>query len=118
MIAVKAPPPKTPAFWQIVGSGCAPEDAELADLLDKLGNPAAVTLAQLRANADTNFDEWLSDRRNRRAIPHRMNSRGYVPVRNPDTDDGLWRIQGVRLAIYTKAALSHERFQAAQKLAQ
>ena len=47
-----------------------------------------------------------------------MNSCGYVPVRNPDTDDGLWRIQGVRLAIYTKAALSHERFQAAQKLAQ
>jgi hypothetical protein len=48
-----------------------------------------------------------------------MNSCGYVPVRNPDTDDGSWRIQGVRQAIYTNAALSHEeRFQAAQKLAQ
>ncbi len=111
----KAPPPKTPAFWQIVSTGSAPEDAELADLLDKLGNPDAVTLAQLRAKADASFDEWLSDRRNRRAIPHRMNSCGYVPVRNPDTDDGLWRIKGVRQAIYAKAALSHdERFQAAQ----
>ena len=63
----KAPPPKTPAFWQIVSTGSAPEDAELADLLDKLGNPDAVTLAQLRAKADASFDEWLSDRRNRRA---------------------------------------------------
>ena len=90
----KAPPPKTPAFWQIVSTGSAPEDAELADLLDKLGNPDAVTLAQLRAKADASFDEWLSDRRNRRVIPHRMSSCGYVPVRNPDTEDGLWRIQG------------------------
>jgi hypothetical protein len=115
----KAPPPKTPAFWQIVGTGSAPEDAELADLLDVLGNPAAVTLAQLRTKADQSFDEWLADRRNRRVIPHRMSSCGYVPVRNPNTDDGLWRIKGVRQVVYTKATLSHEeRFRAAQKLAQ
>ena len=43
----KAPPPKTPAFWDIVGANTAPEDAELADVLDALGNPDAVTLAQL-----------------------------------------------------------------------
>ena len=114
----KAPPPKTPAFWQTVGISSAPEEAELADLLDKLGNPDAVTLAQLRTKADHSFDEWLLDRRNRRIIPHRMNSCGYVSVRNPDTDDGLWRIRGVRQAIYAKAALPHqERFRAARQLA-
>ena len=75
---------RPPAFWQIVSTGSAPEDAELADLLDKLGNPDAVTLAQLRGKADASFDDWLADRRNRRAIPHRMNSCGYVPVRNPE----------------------------------
>ena len=36
----KAPPPKTPAFWAIVDASRVPEDAELADVLDRLGNPA------------------------------------------------------------------------------
>ena len=48
-----------------------------------------------------------------------MNSCGYVPVRNPDTDDGLWRIKEVRQAIYAKAALSHdERLKAATAIAE
>ena len=33
----KAPPPKTEAFWEIVNANRAPEDAELADVLDALG---------------------------------------------------------------------------------
>ena len=37
----KAPPEKTPAFWTIVDANCAPEEGELADILDKLGNPDA-----------------------------------------------------------------------------
>jgi hypothetical protein len=40
----KAPPPHTSAFWEIVDAGRAPEDSELADVLDSLGNPDAVTL--------------------------------------------------------------------------
>lgn len=44
----KAPPPKTPAFWDIVNANRAPEDAELADVLDKMGNPQAVTLTQIK----------------------------------------------------------------------
>ena len=47
----KAPPPKTPAFWDIVDANRAPEDAELADVLETLKkrNPAtaAVTLSSL-----------------------------------------------------------------------
>ena len=38
----KAPPPKTAAFWDIVDASRAPEDAELADVLDRLGRPDAV----------------------------------------------------------------------------
>jgi len=45
----KAPPPKTPAFWDIVDANRAPEDGELADLLDELGNPTTVTLAEISA---------------------------------------------------------------------
>ena len=32
----KAPPPKTAAFWDIVDASRAPEDAELADVLDRM----------------------------------------------------------------------------------
>jgi hypothetical protein len=43
----KAPPPKTPAFWDIVAANSAPDDAELADLLEVLGYPVVVTLGKL-----------------------------------------------------------------------
>jgi len=97
----------------------APEDAEIADVLDKLGNPAAVTLAQIRNEALPGLDEWLADRKNRRAIPHRLYCCGYVPVRNPDRQDGLWRLQNIRQAIYAKATLTPvQRLQAARATAE
>ena len=69
----KAPPPQTRAFWDIVSANSAPEDAELADVLEALGNPDAVTLGQLIEKAvGGDAGDWLMDRRNRRAIPHRM----------------------------------------------
>ena len=102
----KAPPPKTPAFWDIVAASSSPEDAELADVLDTLGNPDAVTIAQLVEKATGEIAGWLTDRRNRRTIPHRMERCGYVSVHNPDAADGMWKIWGVRQAIYAKAQLS------------
>jgi hypothetical protein len=33
----KAPPAKTATFWEIVDASRAPEDAELADVLDEIG---------------------------------------------------------------------------------
>jgi hypothetical protein len=115
----KAPPPKTAAFWDIVDANRAPEDAELADLLDMLGNPAAVTVGRLMDMAEGSFGEWIRDRRNRRAIPHRLETAGYVAVRNPsDTRDGQWRVGGKRQTIYAKSTLSgRDRFAAAATLA-
>ena len=85
----------------------APEDAELADVLEALGNPDAVTLAELIApGASSEAAEWLMDRKNRRAIPHRMERCGYTQVRNPDADDGRWNLQGKRQVVYAKANLS------------
>ena len=115
----KAPPPKTQAFWDIVHANSAPEDAELADVLDALKNPDAVTLGQLIAQASgTDAADWLMDRKNRRAIPHKMERCGYVSVRNPDDiHDGQWRVQGKRQTIYAKASLSpHEQMNAVKKL--
>jgi hypothetical protein len=112
----KAPPPKTAAFWAIVDSNRAPEEAELADAIERLDNPSVLTLEHLiAATTDKSFEEWLSDRKNRRAIPHRLESAGYVPVRNPDADSGLWRIdratasgriETMRLVLYSRRDLS------------
>ena len=52
------------------------------------------------------FAEWLGDRRNSRQIPHRMESAGYVPVRNPARKDGLWLVRKRRTVIYSRRELS------------
>jgi uncharacterized protein DUF5906 len=102
----KAPPPKTPAFWAIADANRAPEEPELADVLDQLGNPSAVTLSRIQDMADGDFAEWIKDRRNRRIIPHRLEKCGYTPVRNPYADDGLWKIFGRRQTVYAERSLS------------
>jgi hypothetical protein len=114
----KAPPPKTAAFWDIVDANRAPEDAELADALDALGNPNAVTLTSLSTFASEGFSQWLRDRRNGRQIPYRLEAAGYVPVRKEGTKDGLWVIEGRRQVVYARAALApRDRLIAAVRLA-
>ena len=113
----KAPPPQTAAFWAIVDANCAPEDAEMADVVDALKNPDAVTLTDLRSKAGTPFSDWLCDRKNRRVIGFRLEACGYTPVRNPDAQSGLWQIKGERQAVYCKADLcAGDRLAAARKL--
>jgi hypothetical protein len=51
----KAPPPKTAAFWDIVDASRAPEDAELADVLDRIGNPDATTLIRITSESNGSF---------------------------------------------------------------
>jgi hypothetical protein len=113
----KAAPPKTSAFWDIVDANRAPEDAELADVLDRLLNPDATTLARVQNAAGDDFGAWMRDRRNRRQIPYRFERCGYVPVRNEDASDGLWVINHARQVIYVKASLSlREQLVAARRL--
>jgi hypothetical protein len=120
----KAPPPQTPAFWGIVDANRAPEDAELADVIDALAlkdaggdpipdSPVAFALSAVQAKANmlaprdgfgemlkTSFAVWLADRKNRRQIPHRFEQCGYTPVRNDAAKDGLWVIGGMRQVVY------------------
>ena len=120
----KAPPPNTPAFWAIVDANRSPEDADLADVLEKIGSMKgqtpvnAVTLQMLVAHASGDFLAWLYDRKNRRVIPHRLETADYIPVRNPDAPaDGLWKIIGRRQAVYAHSGLSvAERIKAARTL--
>ena len=117
----KAPPPQTEAFWAIVDANRAPEESELADALDSLNNPDAVTVAMIVEASATglgnDFAYWIQERKNRRSIPHRFGSAGYVPVRNPAASDGYWKIKGTRQAVYAKAALSvSDQLKAARNL--
>jgi hypothetical protein len=60
----------------------------------------------------------LLDRKNRRAIPHRLEQCGYVPVRNEAAEDGLFKIMKRRQAVYGRADLSvRDRHAAATQLA-
>jgi Family of unknown function (DUF5906) len=117
----KAPPPLSPAFYEIVGASRPPEDAELADVLDALGKPKAVTLETLarKANELGNLDLriWLCDRRQRRRIPHRLEACGYTSVENPTVKDGHFVVAGRRQVIYARRDLSpNERIEAAEQL--
>ncbi len=80
------------------------------DLLDVIGNPSALTLDDLIAGAMRHnmraIEEELAERRNRRSIPHRMERVGYTPVRNPNADDGLFKVAGRRVVIYALRSLS------------
>ena len=98
----KEPPRKTPAFYAIVDANRAPEDAELADALDRLNHPAAVTLADLAGPVPSEFSAWLTDRKNARQVPHRVEAVGYVAVRNPHAKDGHWSIDGRRQTVYAR----------------
>ena len=86
---------------------------ELADALDRLEWPAAITLSEITRRggghheAECGLDNLLTDRRSRRIVPYRMGSIGYVPVRNQNAKDGLWIIGGKRQSIYAKSELSH-----------
>jgi hypothetical protein len=117
----KAPPPKTPAFWEIASANRAPEDAELQDVLDDLGHPDAVTLDRVASRASLQhpaFADWLRDKANARRVPHRFEDCGYVAVRNPYDSEGRWKISGKRHTIYGKSSLTeNERLDAAFKLA-
>ena len=131
----KKPPEKTEAFWRMVDGGMAPEVPELRDVLDRLGKvdatgkpcpPVVVTLAQVMealrpgggwSSTGGDLYNWLSDRKNRRTIPHRLESCGYVPVRNSSAESGLWVIAGKRQVVYgRKDVAPAERLAAAEAL--
>ncbi|QND55661.1 primase-helicase family protein [Mesorhizobium huakuii] len=118
----KAAPVKTEAFWAIVGASAVPEDAEMADALTAVENPAAVTLSMLSKAAhdarNYEFGRWLQDRGNSRRVPHRLESCGYTATRNHGATNGLWTVNGKKQVIYTRSELTpQQRQKAAENLA-
>jgi hypothetical protein len=110
------------------GKDCSPSEkttigkaaVEAAKQSGQLRPPAAVTLgmvmdAILQTGGDLYY--WMKERKNRRAIPHRFESCGYVPVRNSSAESGLWVIAGKRQVVYgRKDVAPAERLAAAEVL--
>jgi len=113
----KKPPRKTEAFRAIVDANRAPEDSELADVLDHLGKPDAVTIERIAMLAPSDLADWLRSRSNRRKLPHRLEAAGYVPVRNEsDKRDGQWKVNGKRQTVYANVELCpRDRIEAARR---
>ncbi len=133
----KAPPPKTEAFYEIAATNASPEEADLADAIEEMGNPDCLTVNELvesiteeKALAKGDLPElakWLRDKKHARQIPGRLEQVGYVAFRNSaDTKRGRWTIwidwrgrkvpKSYKASVYVKAELStKKRFSAVEK---
>ena len=103
-------PRQTPAFFDIVNASQAPEDAELADVLDELEQPG-----DLLAAGDAGVAARRGDGMAARPTPPALDpaSDGTVRLHRPSQpatpSDGLWRINGRRQTLYVKTSLTPEQ---------
>lgn len=117
----KAPPPKTAAWHMVVAAGVAPESGDLADVIESLGKPDALTLQMVKAKTpgDSHLRMLFEDAKLRRAVPKRLAECGYVAIANPDAREsgGRWRVPGGKTTIYARQELSEDgRLAAARSL--
>ena len=93
----------------------------MRDFGGEIERPDAVSPTILkREAAQTNIElhKWLDDRKNRRALPHKLERVGYSVVRNLEAEDGLWLVAGKREAVYVRADIKgvEERLGAVRRL--
>jgi len=109
----KRPPPRTDAWWAIVEDHRAPEEDDLLDAIDKLGNPDALIIADL-IEAAPGLD-WLHSKQ--RLVRHQLERCNYSRVNNPDRKQTVWKIKDRRVTIYARKGLTTtEQLQAARAL--
>jgi hypothetical protein len=104
------PPPRTDGWHDMAAAGLAPEIGHFQTALTALGDPDVVTLVAIANEGDEDFGDYL--KKNPRQVPFRMAECGYVSVRNPTAQKGLWKIAGRWQAVYAKKGLA-----ASQRLA-
>lgn len=103
-----APPPKTDAFWAIVHAERSAEDAQLADVLDRLGRPVALTIPILTVSAEGSLLDLLRERKGAavRRVGHMLEGAGYLAVSNDETKDGFYEVNKQRVRVYALRSLS------------
>jgi hypothetical protein len=98
----KAPPPETAAFKRMVRAEQPVEEDDLADAIDALKRPDALTIAEL---VTSNIGlEWMITPKTRRSVPHRLGRCGYVSC-EAEQNQGRWMIKGKRHTVYVRREL-------------
>jgi hypothetical protein len=114
----KAPPVHTQAFLEIVDAHCSANEANMADVIESLGNPKILRVIDLISRAGTlelvRFVEFLRDPGNGRAVTFLIEECGYRRLANrADKRSGRWVIGSWRGSVYVPQNLSdREGFEA------
>ena len=113
----KAPPPHTQAFWEMVNAMRSEEENEMADVIEALGSPDALIIADLVARATTlskyAFVAFLQERKSSRLVAIQLEQCGYRRLANPNEHAGRWVIEEQRTGVYVRQSLTdREAFQA------
>ena len=111
---VTEPPPKTKAFWALVGSTGSNESAWMGDLLDTLGRPGAVTAQAVRQSATGDLALWFMSNQNSNRVRHFLEECDYRYFPNPVTKDTCWKVGGRRQYVYVRCDLLPEERTAAK----
>ena len=61
----------------------------VARIIEGLGNPAAVTVDEVRAQDSEGELDWVSPKGRNQVAPQ-METAGYIRVRNPGNESGRW----------------------------
>ena len=119
----KAPPPRTQAFWEMVNAMRSEKESEMDDVIENLGTPKALVIADLIASADLlgsrydAFVAFLKDRTKSRLVTIRLEGCGYRRLTNPDEAAGRWVVGGQRTGVYVRQEMSdREGFEAVKAL--
>jgi hypothetical protein len=95
------------------------ETGIVSDILNYMGRPETVTIAELISNAHLAVDSdaalWLGKRENRKFVHHCLVDSDYRTVHNANREDHLWRIDGKPKMIYARSNLSEQQQQAAAR---
>jgi hypothetical protein len=109
----KSPPPKTEAWHEIVAANMDVAGTKLAEILETLGNPSAVTVSEVRAADKDTALEWADA--SPRKVAAEFEDVGYVQQRNRLAKDGKWCVGAKRrkVSIYVRKELDAEERAAA-----
>jgi hypothetical protein len=107
----KAPPPQTPAFWEISMSSKPAQVGEIEDAIEGIGNPDLLVVADLIAMTSPTPPEtvaMLQDPVNRHILPRWLEAAGYVAVPNLNAASKKWRVRaygGRKMMVYGKKTI-------------
>jgi hypothetical protein len=115
----KAYPPQTEWYLDAMNQSQPTEAGMVGTILDAIGRPDTVTIAELISHAHTAVDSdaalWLGKRENRKFIHHCLVDNDYRTVHNLRRDDHLWKIGEKPQMVYAKSQLTEQQQQHAAR---